>query len=288
VSNVTSDTTIKLRHTRFEIERALLKDEELSSNARLVLLVLLMHANGTTGILEERYTPSQDDMARMTKLNVRTVRKALAELEAAGWLETERPTIEQRARRKKILYTFLMPHAASAAEGEEQGPAETPDGPTGGAPHAPDKVAQYTRTGSPSTPLNNKNNRKNNPPTPQTLPADAPARLHPQLEHEHIGRWTRARWRKQVNQALAEGWRPEDLTRELAANIGNARSVAAVVDYRLKNLGAPPKPTPVPPAYRAEPVPMVHAEAVRTHQKAARDALAAVRAALVPAPTPTC
>lgn len=288
---------------KWQFNRAVRASRTLSPGQRLLLLTLSDRAD-LDGTIPEEHTPNQDLLAAETGLSLRSVRNFTREMEEAGWLELRRPTGKLLARYRRIGYRLCIPTGA-ATGAPTSGPAvdAAPEVPAPTAPSAPvqgGKMEQVSPAEA-APPMNTtKNNqppyppadapaaapaarlrreggaKRNDPPAPN--PADAVlAKLHPQLEHEHVGRWTRARWRKQLTQALADGWKEPDLIRELTKDIGNARSVAGVIDFRLKNLAAPPKPTWTPPAYEPEPVHVVHEQAKRAVIAEARAVMARAR-----------
>jgi DNA-binding transcriptional regulator YhcF (GntR family) len=305
--------------SKWDVLNAVYADPHLSVYARVVAGALInrMNADGT---LDERFTPSQDDLASMGNIDVRTVRKALAELEDGGFFQVRRPSAAERVMRKKNRYTATLPssrkasptsakRAAKRAATVVAAEAHAASAPAPEAPvsQGPQGVAGGASTGSPEATLKESHKNHNTPPPPA---ADGPAAGAPvrvarlrreegdqeitnpsavdavlsQVDFgtEHVGRWSRARMRKRVATALADGWTPKALVHEMTRDLTTARSRVSVVTARLGALGEPPRATPTPPAYVAPTAPQIAPERVSGWVAQARAALAAARPAPVP------
>lgn len=91
--------------SRWDVERALLVSD-LPSPARLLLLVLLVHANAQTADTG-KYSPSLTKLGEETGLDRSTVRRHLDRLEREGWVIRHRPPValarSQKARTRYVL-----------------------------------------------------------------------------------------------------------------------------------------------------------------------------------------
>jgi hypothetical protein len=100
-------------HTnRWDHERAVTASN-LPAPSRLLLLVLAIRADATTGIIPAEFSPSHAALAADTGLSKRTVVDHLAAVEKAGWLRVKRaPVAQQRADHTPNQYRLALPKTA--------------------------------------------------------------------------------------------------------------------------------------------------------------------------------
>lgn len=113
--------------TRWEITKAV-RASGLPAPSRLVMLVLADVAEVGTAEIPQQHTPSLKVLAGETGLDESTVKRHLASLEAAGWLERLRPSLEDaRLRSVRTRYRLSLPKGG-AQEAPPQGAECTPQG----------------------------------------------------------------------------------------------------------------------------------------------------------------
>jgi hypothetical protein len=89
--------------------------------------VLITLADTESAVIPDRYSPSLMALARKTGLGKSAVAAALNRLEAAGWIERDRPsTAEQLARQARTGYRLLVPGGCSRPEREAVRQADRP------------------------------------------------------------------------------------------------------------------------------------------------------------------
>lgn len=119
--------------TRWEVTKAV-RASRLAAPARLVMFVLADVAEVGTAEIPERFTPSLSVLAHETGLNESTVKRHLKDLEAAGWVERSRPTIEAaRLRSERTRYRLTVP---GCTESPDQGAEDAQGGAREAQPRA--------------------------------------------------------------------------------------------------------------------------------------------------------
>lgn len=118
--------------TKFEVTKAV-RASDLPAPARLVMFVLADVAETGTAEIPEQFTPSLKVLAGETGLNESTVKRHLNDLEAAGWVDRRRPTIDDaRLKGERTRYRLTIPgRTQSPAEGAQeahQGAESTQEG----------------------------------------------------------------------------------------------------------------------------------------------------------------
>jgi hypothetical protein len=112
------------------IQRAVLASD-LPAPARLVMLTLLVRADYKSGTVPAEHTPSLTELATLTDLGRSTVARVLGILEAAGWVDRDRPDIAAaRSEGAKTGYRLKIggsPAAGLVPERDHEGsPAAGP------------------------------------------------------------------------------------------------------------------------------------------------------------------
>ena len=107
---------------RFKWERAVFESQELSGTAKLVLYGLAVHADMDGG----SSSPSQETLAKGSKKSERTVRRALKEAEAAGFIVKHRR--QYGMDRMSNRYDLVIPGQGSGAVETSAGPPSGGDG----------------------------------------------------------------------------------------------------------------------------------------------------------------
>lgn len=128
--------------TRWDVERALLASE-VSSQARLVALVLLTLSDAHTCVIPAEFTPSLTRLVKLTTLGLSTVKRALNELEAGGWVIRQRPEVAKaRADHERTQYRLSAPGTAQCGPS----PAQTGPSPrsTQGRGLGPERATSHT------------------------------------------------------------------------------------------------------------------------------------------------
>lgn len=101
--------------TKWEINKAV-RASGLPAPSRLIMLVLSDIAEAGTAEIPEQYTPSLRVLAEETGLDRATIKRHLAGLETAGWVERSRPTIEAARREgERTCYKLTLPVGADSA-----------------------------------------------------------------------------------------------------------------------------------------------------------------------------
>lgn len=116
---------------KWKVNRAVRASTTLPAPARLIMLVLSDIADAGTAELPPSKNPSTAQLARETGISVSTVKKYRTALEAAGWIEYKRPTLEQQKRHESGTYKLRVP----PGEGQQRRGVGTR--PTPGATHDP-------------------------------------------------------------------------------------------------------------------------------------------------------
>lgn len=127
---------------RWDVERAVLASE-LSSQARLVELVLLTLSDARTCVIPAEFTPSLTKLVKITGLGLSTVKRVLNELEEGGWVVRKRPEVEKaRADHERTQYRLTAPGMAQSGPSPAQsGPSP---GPTAGRGLGPERATSHT------------------------------------------------------------------------------------------------------------------------------------------------
>lgn len=97
--------------TRFDVERAVLASD-LPSLDRLVMLVLLTHADVDPVSIPAKFTPSLTGLASESGLDRTTVQRRLRRLEAGGWIIRQPPPVEQSRKGVRTRYQLAVPVGA--------------------------------------------------------------------------------------------------------------------------------------------------------------------------------
>lgn len=107
--------------SRWDVTKAV-RASGLPAPARLVMLVLADVAEVGTAEIPERFTPSLSVLAQETGLNESTVKRHLRDLEAEGWVERSRPSVEAaRQHGERTRYRLTVPGCTeSPALGAEE------------------------------------------------------------------------------------------------------------------------------------------------------------------------
>lgn len=94
---------------RFDYERAL-RDSDLSSSARLIMLTLATWADAETGLIPKRFSPSLSTLAAATDLDRSTIARHLIEIERAQWVARRAPDpAKARAQKERTRYRLTVP-----------------------------------------------------------------------------------------------------------------------------------------------------------------------------------
>ncbi|WP_433078934.1 helix-turn-helix domain-containing protein [Dactylosporangium sp. CA-052675] len=111
--------------TKFEVTKAV-RASKLVAPARLVMFVLADVAETGTAEIPEQFTPSLRVLASETGLNESTVKRHLNALEAEGWVERRRPTIDDaRLKGERTRYRLTIPCGTAV---RDQGAEVAPEG----------------------------------------------------------------------------------------------------------------------------------------------------------------
>jgi hypothetical protein len=95
--------------TRWEITKAV-RASDLTSPARLIMLVLADVAEVGTAEIPQQFTPSITVLERETALGRSTVQRYLNELDAAGWIVRTRPATPQAQwEGERVRYQLCLP-----------------------------------------------------------------------------------------------------------------------------------------------------------------------------------
>jgi len=94
--------------TRFDVERAV-QASELAPSERLVLFVLLQHADNDPVIIPAKFTPSLSDLASKTGLDRTTIVRILHRLESKGWVRRQPPPVEESRKGARTRYQLAVP-----------------------------------------------------------------------------------------------------------------------------------------------------------------------------------
>jgi hypothetical protein len=135
------------------IQRAVLASD-LPAPARLIVHTLVARADFKTGVVPAEHTPSLTDLTNETGLARSSVAKFLNKLETAGWVERDRPTVEQ-ARGEHARTGYRLAVGGSLAP-DERAKASPPDelvrdtDQPASPPKGPDLVRDADQAGPPS------------------------------------------------------------------------------------------------------------------------------------------
>jgi hypothetical protein len=138
--------------TRFDVERAV-RVSDLPASERLVLFVLLTHADNDSVIIPAKFTPSLTGLASETGLDRTTVARILRRLESQEWVRRQRPPVEESRKGARTRYQMTVPDLVAPARIAS---GATPLGVV--APHhqasgtTPPAVVASNRMGSGTTP----------------------------------------------------------------------------------------------------------------------------------------
>jgi predicted transcriptional regulator len=94
--------------TRFDVERVVCASD-LPPSERLVLFVLLQHADNDPVIIPAKFTPSLSGLASETGLDRTTVARILSRLESQGWVHRQRPPVEESRKGVRTRYQLTVP-----------------------------------------------------------------------------------------------------------------------------------------------------------------------------------
>lgn len=97
--------------TRFDVERAV-RSSDLPTLERLLLFVLLQHADNDSSVIHPRFTPSLTALASETGMDRTTVARNLRRLETKGWLTRQAPPVEQSRKGVRTRYQLAVPVVA--------------------------------------------------------------------------------------------------------------------------------------------------------------------------------
>lgn len=97
--------------TRFDVERAVLASD-LPSLDRLVMLVLLTHADVDPVSIPAKFTPSLTGLASESGLDRTTVQRRLRRLETGGWIIRQPPPVQQSRKGARTHYRLMVPVGA--------------------------------------------------------------------------------------------------------------------------------------------------------------------------------
>jgi hypothetical protein len=97
--------------SRFDVERGVVASQ-LPKLARLLMFVLLTHADNDTAEIRERSSPSLTDLARETGMNRSTVVRTLRRLDVAGWVVRTAPPIAESRKGARTRYRMAIPVGA--------------------------------------------------------------------------------------------------------------------------------------------------------------------------------
>lgn len=140
--------------TKFEVTKAV-RASDLPAPARLVMFVLADVAETGTAEIPEQFTPSLSVLARETGLNESTVKRHLKDLEANGWVERRRPTIEAaRLRGERTRYRLTIP-------GRTESPGQGAERAQEGAQEARGRAQKEPRAGRTQRPIKEEVNQAN-------------------------------------------------------------------------------------------------------------------------------
>jgi hypothetical protein len=107
--------------TRWDVERAVLASD-LSPQAKLVMLVLLVHADART-LDTGKFSPSLTGLANATGLGRSTVARELNHLERSGWVVRVRPSsADARSKRARTAYRLTSPTAGPVPHRDQTSP----------------------------------------------------------------------------------------------------------------------------------------------------------------------
>ncbi len=138
------------------------KVEDVNAPCKLVLLALANFAN-----LQNQSWASQSTIAKMTCLSTKTVRKALAMLEADGFISRQERRREDGSRSSDVITLNLSQTGLGGGEGGSGGGERSSGGvgndvPGGGEPRSPlePSIEPLVRTITPLSPPKGKNGRR--------------------------------------------------------------------------------------------------------------------------------
>ncbi len=138
------------------------KVEDVNAPCKLVLLALANFAN-----LQNQSWASQSTIAKMTCLSTKTVRKALAMLEADGFISRQERRREDGSRSSDVITLNLSQTGLGGGEGGSPGGERSSGGvgndvPGGGEPRSPlePSIEPLVRTITPLSPPKGKNGRR--------------------------------------------------------------------------------------------------------------------------------
>jgi hypothetical protein len=100
---------------RWKITKAV-RHSDLSSPAKLIMLVLADVADVGTAEIPPQWTPSLAGLAQETSLGRSTVAKHLKDLEELGWLKRSAPSPTARGTGYRTSYTLCMPSGTTYGE----------------------------------------------------------------------------------------------------------------------------------------------------------------------------
>lgn len=88
-----------------DLQRAVLHSE-MPPAAGHIMLTLAVLADWDTGVIPDEFSPSLDDLVKLTRLSKSAVAEWLGALEVSGWLKRERP--DKASKYVKTRYTLLI------------------------------------------------------------------------------------------------------------------------------------------------------------------------------------
>lgn len=94
--------------SRFDIERAVLASD-LPKLERLLMFVLLAHADNESAAIKPRFSPSLTDLAKESGMGRNTVQAILRKLDTKGWVSRQRPPAEKSRKGAQTRYWLAIP-----------------------------------------------------------------------------------------------------------------------------------------------------------------------------------
>ncbi|HEX5348527.1 MAG TPA: helix-turn-helix domain-containing protein [Pseudonocardiaceae bacterium] len=141
--------------TKFDVSRAV-RSSDLPKLARLLMFVLLDHADTDSAVIPEKFSPSLSELAAESGMGRNTVQEKLRDLESAGWVIRQRPPVEQSREGARTQYRLAVP--VGAADTQPRSRTDLPLGrtPTPHGSHTDPGVGRtVTKPRSHSDPISN-------------------------------------------------------------------------------------------------------------------------------------
>ncbi len=240
--------------TKFEVTKAV-RRSDLPAPARLVMFVLADVAETGTAEIPEQFTPSLKVLAHETGLNESTVKRYLNTLEADGWLERRRPTIDDaRLKGERTRYRLLIPGpSVSPAHGAEEA-HEGAERAQEGAQEAQGRAQEEPRAGRSQRP-NKEDLNQDNQDQPRTAPPE-PFDEAADTAQTIVGAWIDycssrnvklpkqliGHYAKNIKLALDDGFSPNHIKAALASMLADATANRpSVLPHRLVEIQTGPE-----------------------------------------------